>query len=51
MNDDRCKCGASLLNLGDSPFCEYCGETMCFSCEKKHSKDQCKIEQEFKKKI
>lgn len=48
--DRTCQlCGASISELGDSPWCNYCGRFMCPTCERKHNKEECKIEQNFKK--
>ena len=48
--DRTCQlCGASISEYSDSPWCNYCSRVMCPACERKHNKEECKIEQDFKK--
>lgn len=42
-------CGGPIYELGDSPWCNYCGKIMCSDCEKKHNKEECKGKQEPRK--
>jgi len=42
-------CGAPIHEFGPSPFCNYCNKVMCPACEKKHNKEYCRADQEFKK--
>lgn len=43
-------CGMCINELGVSPWCNYCGKVMCPTCERKHNKEECRNDQELKKK-